>query len=507
MKRRDFLKASVGAGVAVSTPFAGSSGVFVPLSPQEGRTLYDKIWDSHVVANLGGDTDLLAIDRNIIMDGGPGSVMGLLEERLTIAHPELHWTVCDHYVSTSPNRYTNRSLNIGSTHEDFVTYAEELREMGIQAFGIDDPQFGIQHVVGPETGLTQPGMLVVGGDSHTATHGAMGCVSWGGSGGAGLRNVLRTGTVIRTRAKRMRITIEGTLGPWVRAKDVSLYVIGQLGAAGGNGYAVEYAGPVVRAMSMDSRLTLCNLNIEMSSTTGMVAPDDTTYEYLAGREFAPPGPYWDQALRSWRSLPSDPDVVFDREETIDMSSVEPQVTWGVNSEHVVGISERVPDPDDAPAGYRESVQAALDYTGLTPGNPIAGTPIDEVFIGSCTESRIDDLRAAAEVVAGRQVAPNVIAWVIAGAMPIKRQAEAEGLDRIFTEAGFEWREPGCSKCIGMNGEHVAPGNRAVSNSNRNFIGRQGRDSITHLASTPMAAAAAIAGRIVDVRRLMQGEPV
>ena len=504
MKRRDFIKASVGAGVVVSTPLAGSHGVFVPLRPQEGRTLYDKIWDSHVVANLSGDTDLLAIDRNIMADGGAGSVHSILEEGLTIASPELNWAVPDHLVSTSPNRYADRSLNTGESWQEFVEYAEELREIGIQAFGMDDPRHGIQHVVGPETGLTQPGMLVVGGDSHTATHGAMGCVSWGGAGG---RNVLLTGTVIRTRARRMRVTIEGALGPWVRAKDVSLYTIGQLGAAGGNGYAVEYAGPVVRAMSIDSRLTMCNLNIEMSSTTGMVAPDDTTYEYLASREFAPQGPYWDQALSYWRSLPSDPEAVFDREETIDMSAVEPQVTWGVNSEHVVGISERVPDPDDSPAGYRESLRAALDYTGLTPGDPIAGTPIDEVFIGSCTESRIDDLRAAAEVVEGRQVAPHVIAWVIAGAMPIKRQAEAEGLDRIFKEAGFEWREPGCSKCIGMNGEHVAPGNRAVSNSNRNFIGRQGRDSITHLASTPMAAAAAIAGRIVDVRRLMQGEPV
>lgn len=504
MKRRDFIKASLGAGVAVSTPFAGSYGAFVPLRSQEGRTLYDKIWDSHVMANLGGDTDLLFIDRNIIMDGGPGSVHRILEEGLTIANPELNWTVCDHYVSTSPNRYTNRSLNRGDSAEEFIEYAAELRELGIQAFGMDDPRHGIQHVVGPETGLTQPGMLVVGGDSHTATHGAMGCVSWGGEGG---RNVLLTGTVIKQRARRMRITVEGALGPWVRAKDVILYTIGELGAAGGNGYAVEYAGPVVRAMGIDTRLTICNLTIEMSSLSGMVAPDDTTYEYLADREFSPQGPYWDQALSYWRSLPSDPDAVFDREETIDMSGVEPQVTWGVNSEHVIGIGDRVPDPNDAPAGNREAYRIALDYTGLIPGDPIAGTPIDEVFIGSCTESRIDDLRAAARVVEGRQVAPNVLAWVIPGAMPIKRQAEAEGLDRIFTEAGFEWREPGCSKCIGMNGEHVPPGKRCVSNSNRNFIGRQGRDAITHLVSTPMAAAAAIAGHIVDVRRLMAGEPV
>jgi 3-isopropylmalate/(R)-2-methylmalate dehydratase large subunit len=427
----------------------------------------------------------------------------MLEEGLTIASPELSWAVADHRVSTSPDRVTDRSLNSGDDFETFVEHASELRELGIQVFGIDDPQHGIQHVIGPETGLTLPGMLVVGGDSHTCTHGAVGCISWGGEGG---RNVLITGTVIRERARRMRITIVGTLGPWVRAKDVILYTVGQLGAAAANGYALEYAGPVVRAMSMESRLTICNLAVEMASGSGMVAPDDITYEYVAGREFAPRGPYWDQALSYWRTLPSEPDAVFDREDSIDMSGVEPQVTWGVSPEHVVGIGERVPDPDNAPAEKREAYRTALAYTGLTPGDPIAGTPIDEVFIGSCTESRIGDLRAAAEVVEGRQVAPSVLAWVIPGSLPIKRQAEAEGLDRIFREAGFEWRQPGCSKCVAMNGEHVLPGTRCVSNSNRNFIGRQGADAITHLVSTPMAAAAAIAGRIVDVRRLMQGEP-
>jgi 3-isopropylmalate/(R)-2-methylmalate dehydratase large subunit len=503
MKRRNFIKTSVGAGFAASAPLASSYDVFQSLRPREGKTLYDKIMDSHVVANLGGNTDMLAIDRNMMIDSGPGSVHDILQEGLTIASPELNWTVADHSVSTSPNRYADRSLNQGGW-EGFVEYGRELSELGIQAFGIDDPRQGITHIVGPETGLTQPGMLIVCIDSHTCTHGAMGCVSWGGEGG---QDVLLTGTVIRTRARSMRVTIEGTLGPWVRPKDVILYTIGELSAGAGNGYAVEYAGPVVRAMSIEDRLTVCNLAIEMSSATGMVGPDDTTYEYLADREFSPRGPYWDQALSYWRTLPSDPDAVFDREETIDMSPVEPQVTWGVSPEHVIGVGERVPDPDDAPPGKREAYRAALDYTGLTPGDPIAGTPIDEVFIGSCAESRIGDLRAAAEVVEGRQVAPNVLGWVVPGSLPVKRQAEAEGLDRIFTEAGFEWREPGCSKCLAMNGEHVPPGNRCVSNSNRNYVGRQGRDAITHLASTPMAAAAAIAGRIVDVRRLMAGEPV
>ena len=504
MKRRNFIKTSVGAGIAVST--AAPYDVFAPLGRAQAQvagTMYDKIWNAHVVANLGGDTDLLHIDRHIMIDGGPASVRSILEEGLTIASPELNWTVCDHSVSTSPDRTTNRSLNQGDNFEVFVDYADELAAMGIQAFGIDDPRHGISHAVGPETGLTQPGMLVVCIDSHTCTHGAMGCVSWGGEGP---RNVLLTGTVVRARARRMRVTIEGTLGPWVRAKDVILYTIGQLGAASGNGYAVEYAGPVVRALDLDSRLTICNLAIEMASATGMVAPDDITYEYLANREFAPRGPYWDQALRYWRTLPSEPDAVFDREESIDMSGVEPQVTWGVSPEHVVGVSDRVPDPDNAPAEKREAYRAALAYTGLTPGDPIAGTPIDEVFIGSCGESHIVDLRAAARVVEGRRVAPNVLAWVMGGAGTIKRQAEAEGLDRIFREAGFQWREPGCSKCLASNGDHVPPGNRCLSNSNRNYIGRQGRDAITHLASTPMVAAAAIAGRIVDVRRLMQGGP-
>ncbi len=275
------VKTSVGAGFAASTPFPASFDLLASRRSQEARTLYGKIWDVHVVANLGGDTDLLVVDRNIMFDGGPATVRGMLEEGLVIASPQHNWAVCDHTVSTSPDRYTDRSLNRGNDFELFVEYAEELREMGIQAFGIDDPRNGIQHVVGPETGLTLPGMVVVGGDSHTCTHGAMGCISWGGEGG---RNVLLTGTVIRERARPMRITIEGTLGPSIRAKDVILYIIGELGAAAGNGYAVEYAGPVVCAMSVESRLTLCNLAVEMSSATGMVAPDDTTYEPGSCRE-------------------------------------------------------------------------------------------------------------------------------------------------------------------------------------------------------------------------------
>ena len=500
MQRRDFIRTSVGAGLAY--------GLFPRQSPaqrrQGAKTMYDKIWDEHEVAHLGGLTSILHVDRLLIADGGPELIHDLLTRGATIRNPQLVWTVIDHSVSTSPERYSNRSLNRGDGWRAYVDHADEMKKLGIPSFGIDDPRHGIQHVVGPETGLTQPGMLMVAGDSHTCTHGALGCMSWGGESP---QNVLITGTVLRERSRTLRVNMTGLLGPWVGPKDAILHTIGTLGADSGNRCAVEYAGPVVRALSVDQRMTICNLAIEMGSATGMVAPDDKTIEFMATREFRPRAEYWDQAVAYWRTIPSEPDAVFDRDETIDMSSLEPQVTWGVSPEQVIGISGRVPDPDRAPAGKREAYRAALEYTRLKPGDPIAGTPIDEVFIGSCSENRIADLRLAAQVVKGRKVAPNVLAWVVPGSRPIKRQAEAEGLDRIFKEAGFDWREPGCSKCYGSNGDLVAKGKRSASNSNRNYIGRQGVDAITHLVSTPMAAAAAVTGRIVDVRRLMAGEQV
>lgn len=499
MKRRDFLKTSVGVGLAYG---------ILPLqsiAQRRGKTMYDKIWEEHEVAFLGGVTSILHVDRLMIADGGPDVVHTLLAKGSTIRNPHLVWTVEDHSVSTSPDRYTNRALNLGNSWRGYVEYADEMKKLGVQSFGMDDPRQGIQHVVGPETGLTQPGMLMVSGDSHTCTHGAMGCVSWGGESA---QNVLLTGTVLRERARNMRVNMTGTLaGPWVRAKDTILYTIGTLGADSGNRSAVEYAGPVVRALSVEQRMSICNLAIEMGAATGMVAPDDTTFQYMATREFRPRAQYWDQALAYWRTVPTDADAVFDRDETIDMSRLEPQVTWGVSPEHVIGISGRVPDPANAPANKREAYRAALEYTRLKPGDPIMGTPIDEAFIGSCSESRIEDLRLVSQVVKGRHVAPNVLAWVVPGSKPVKRQAEAEGLDRIFKEAGFDWREPGCSKCYGSNGDLVAKGKRSASNSNRNYIGRQGVDAITHLMNAPMVAAAAIAGRIVDVRRLMAGEQV
>jgi 3-isopropylmalate/(R)-2-methylmalate dehydratase large subunit len=494
MKRRDFVRTSVGAGFVVTTL---PGGLMARLSPQQARgTMFDKIWDAHVIANLGGDDYLLQVDRCI--GGSPNQILAMLAEGVQIPHPEMFFNVPDHGVSTDPNRYTD--LSLGSGWQQYEEHAERMRELGFNTFGQFDPRYGIQHVVGPETGLSQPGMLLCAGDSHTCTHGAMGLISWGGED---TDLVLRTGTIVRHRPMTMRVNVVGTLGRGLRAKDVILKIIAQLGTDGGNGYAVEYAGPVVRALPQDSRFSICNLAVEMSSLTGMVAPDDTTYEWMAGREFAPSERYWDQAVAQWRTLPTDAGAEFDREESVDMSGIEPQVTWGINPEHAIGINDRVPDPERAPAVKRETYRQAIAYSGLTPGQPILGTPIDEAFIGSCVESRIDDLRAAAQVVRGRRVASNVLtAWVVPGSNATKRQAEAEGLDVIFKAAGFEWREAGCSKCYGPNGDYVAPGRRCIANSNRNYIGRQGRDTKTNLASTTTVAASAIEGRIADVRNYL-----
>jgi 3-isopropylmalate/(R)-2-methylmalate dehydratase large subunit len=421
----------------------------------------------------------------------------MMAQGVQIAHPELFFNVPDHSVSTEPNRLEDPEL---SQIDDDFQGADDLRAMGFNLWGQHDPRYGIQHIVGPETGLSQPGMLLCAGDSHTCTHGAMGLISWGGED---TNLVLRTGTVIRSRPMTMRVNVVGNLGAGLRAKDVILRIIGVLGTDSGNGYAVEYAGPVVRALPQEARFSICNLAVEMASLTGMVASDDTTYEWLQGREYAPSEEYWDRAVAQWRTLRSDDDAVFDREETIDMTNIQPQVTWGINPEHAIGINERVPDPETAPAVKRETYRQAIAYSGLTPGQPILGTPIDEAFIGSCVESRITDLRAAAEVVRGRRVASNVqTAWVVPGSNAVRRQAEAEGLDRIFLAAGFEWRQAGCSKCYGPNGDYVAPGRRCISNSNRNYIGRQGRDTKTNLASTTTVAASAIEGRIADVRNYL-----
>ena len=496
MKRRGFIKTSLAAGVAASSPLVmGAVG-------NPPRTLVDKIWDAHVITNLGGDTDLLHVDRHFIHDLHTGAFRQLAQSGHRVRNPEMTIAVADHAVSTLPNRTLDSSPTGRAQAGGLIAAA---RELDILSLGMDDPDQGIVHMIGPEYGLTQPGLLIVCGDSHTCTQGAMGAMAWG-IGSTEVQHVLISQAIIQKRPQRLRINIEGNLNEWVSAKDIILYTIGRFGADAGTGYAVEYAGSAVRRMSIEERLTLCNLSIEMGARVGMVAPDDTTYEYLAGKRYSPRGQYWDQALRYWQSLPSDDGAFFDREETVDASLIEPQITWGTSPEHVLSVAGNIPVPDADPDN-RIAYQAALDYTGLTPGAPIAGTPIQVVFIGSCTNSRLSDLRAAARVVDGRQVASGVEAWVVPGSKLVKRMAEDEGLDRIFLEAGFEWREPGCSRCLASNGEVVLPGQHCVSTSNRNFVGRQGRDSVTHLASPVMAAAAAVAGRIIDVRRLMAGETV
>ncbi len=373
---------------------------------------------------------------------------------------------------------------------------------GIRYFDVNDPEQGIVHVIGPELGLTLPGLVITCGDSHTSTHGALGALAFG-IGSTEVAHVLATQTVVQKRPRTMRVLFEGRPGAGVGPKDMILHLIGTIGAAGGGGFALEYAGPAIRALDIEGRLTICNMSIECGAKMGMIAPDDVTYDYLSGRAFAPKGAAWEAALAHWRGLPSDEGAVFDREVAVDMGRVAPQVTWGTSPEHVGPVTGRVPDPAEAPdAGRREAWGRALDYMGLVPGTPLEEVEIDHVFIGSCTNARLSDLRAAAGVLDGRKIAERVSGWVVPGSQAVKRAAEAEGLDARFRAAGFEWREPGCSQCVAANGEVVPPGKRAVSTTNRNFVGRQGPRARTHLASPAMAAAAAVTGRITDVRRFL-----
>jgi 3-isopropylmalate/(R)-2-methylmalate dehydratase large subunit len=463
-----------------------------------GKTLFDKIWDSHVVRDLGHGFVLLHIDRLLLHDlSGARALNDVAEKGYTPAQPRLVYATPDHAISTRPGR----------TDDTFPPGAPLLRglrantaKFGIKLFDIGKDGNGIVHIVGPEQGLSIPGATLVCGDSHTCTHGGMGALAFG-IGSSELEHVLATQTMIQRKPKRFRVSFEGAAAQGVTAKDMILHLIGDVGTAAGTGHAVEYAGSAVRALSAEARLTLCNLSIEMGARTGMVAPDDTTYEYLNGRDYAPKDAMWDRAVAYWRTLPSDADAEFDREHTIDMTKVAPQITWGTSPEHVIAVDKPIPDPAKGPEEKRAAWTAALQYQGLEPGKPIEGTKVDWVFIGSCTNSRISDLRAAAAIAKGRHKAPHVNAWIVPGSERVKHEAEAEGLDKVFTEAGFEWREPGCSMCIASNGERVPPGQRSVSTSNRNFVGRQGPGARTHLASPAMAAAAAIKGAIADVRRL------
>jgi len=457
-----------------------------------------KIWDQHVIARLGDDTDLLHIDRHLLHDlGGSRGLLDLKSRGLAVHDPELTFATPDHAISTARGRAGTTRIG----QELLAALRVETSASGIRMFDIDEPGQGIVHVIGPELGLSLPGCLIVCGDSHTCTHGGLGALAFG-IGSSELTHVLATQALIQRRPKTMRVKFEGELPLGVTAKDLILALIGHVGAAGGTGYAVEYAGSAICDLPVEGRLTICNLSIELGAKMGMVAPDEKTYEYLRGRPYAPHGEMWEQALKAWRELPSDADASFDREVLIDVTKIIPQVTWGISPEHVIGVDGRIPDPHafDDPV-RRAAVETALDYMGLKAGAAIAGMPVDWVFIGSCTNSRLSDLRAAAEVARGRKVAPGVRAWIVPGSETVKRDAVAEGLDKLFTDAGFEWREPGCSMCLAANGETVAPGQRSVSTSNRNFVGRQGPRARTHLASPATAAAAAIVGAIADVRTM------
>ena len=463
-----------------------------------GRTLLAKIWDQHVICRISDDTDLLHIDRHLLHDlGGSRGLLDLKSRNLAVHNPELTFATPDHAISTARGRAGTSKVGL----ELLAGLRTETSATGIRMFDVDEPGQGIVHVIGPELGLSLPGCLIVCGDSHTCTHGGLGALAFG-IGSSELTLVLATQALIQRRPKTMRVRFEGRLPAGVTAKDLILALIGHVGAAAGTGYAVEYSGSAIRDLPVEGRLTICNLSIELGAKMGMIAPDEKTFEYLRGRPYAPQGAMWDQAVAAWRKLPSDPDAVFDREVFIDVEKIIPQVTWGISPEHVVGVDGRVPDPSEiTDPARRAAIETALDYMGLAAGAPIAGTPVDWVFIGSCTNSRLSDLRAAAEIARGRKVASGVRAWVVPGSETVKRDAVAEGLDKIFTDAGFEWREPGCSMCLAANGETVAPGQRSVSTSNRNFVGRQGPRARTHLASPASAAAAAIAGAIADVRTL------
>jgi 3-isopropylmalate/(R)-2-methylmalate dehydratase large subunit len=464
-----------------------------------GKTLYDKIWDDHLVDEQPDGTCLIYIDRHLVHEvTSPQAFEGLRMAGRKVHAPEKTLAVVDHNVPT-----TDRTKGIDDPESALQvnTLAENAAEFGIEYYNERDIRQGIVHVIGPEQGFTLPGTTIVCGDSHTSTHGAFGALAHG-IGTSEVEHVLATQTLIQKKAKNMRITVDGKLPHGVTAKDIILAIIGEIGTAGGTGYVVEYAGEAIRALSMEGRMTVCNMSIEGGARAGLIAPDEKTYAYIQGRPRAPKGAAWDAALRYWQTLRSDDDAVFDTEIKLDAANLPPIVTWGTSPEDVVAITGRVPDPEAVTdEGKRAAMKRALAYMGLTPGTPMTDIRIDRVFLGSCTNGRIEDLRAAAKVLAGKHVHEGVSAMVVPGSGLVKEQAEAEGLDKVFLEAGFEWREPGCSMCLGMNPDKLAPGERCASTSNRNFEGRQGFKGRTHLVSPVMAAAAAIAGRFVDIREV------
>ena len=464
-----------------------------------GKTLYDKLWDAHVVCTEPDGSALIYIDRQLLHEvTSPQAFEGL---RLSGRKP---WRVganlatADHNV---PTKGRDQGVADPVARVQIEALDSNCKEFGILEFDMADERQGIVHVMGPEQGATLPGMTIVCGDSHTATHGAFGALAFG-IGTSEVEHALATQCLVQRKSRSMLVRIDGQLGPGITAKDIILAVIGRIGTAGGTGYTIEFAGSAVQGLSMEGRMTLCNMAIEAGARAGLIGVDRTTIDYLKGRRFAPTGAAWDRAVDHWMNLHSDPDATFDAVIEINAAEIQPQVTWGTSPEMVVAIGDKVPDPQqEKDAVKRDSMSRALHYMGLEPGTPIREVHIDKVFIGSCTNGRIEDLRAAAEIAQGRKVAANVkLAMVVPGSGPVKRQAEAEGLDRIFVEAGFEWRDPGCSMCLAMNADRLEPGERCASTSNRNFEGRQGAGGRTHLVSPAMAAAAAVHGHFVDIRK-------
>jgi 3-isopropylmalate/(R)-2-methylmalate dehydratase large subunit len=464
-----------------------------------GKTMFDKIWDAHVVRQAPGESTILYIDRHLVHEAtSPQAFAGLKTASRPVRRPTATVAVLDHNVPTKVGR---RMLDVvdKASEECIVTMEENARDFGVTLFDMQDARQGIVHIIGPEQGITLPGTTIVCGDSHTSTHGAMGALAFG-IGTSEVEHVLATQCLLQEKPRSMNIRVEGQLAPGVTAKDVALAVIGQLGTGVGTGYVVEFSGSAIRALSMEGRMTICNMAIEAGARAGMVAPDETTFHYIKGRTYAPKGVLFEQAVAAWRELASDPDAHFDAVHEVHIEGLAPQVTWGVNPGMVTDVTGSVPDPGEvSDPEKRKAYERALHYMGLQAGQKITDIQVDTVFIGSCTNSRLEDLRLAARYVQGKQVAPNVRAIVVPGSMQVRRIAEEEGLADIFREAGFQWREAGCSMCIAMNGDQLSEGERCASTSNRNFEGRQGRGGRTHLVSPAMAAAAACAGHFVDIR--------
>ena len=466
------------------------------LSNQSPKTLFDKIWSDHLVRQRDDGTSLLYIDRHLVHEvTSPQAFEGLKIANRSVHRPDATIAVADHNVPT----INRQNIEDPQSKIQVETLAQNTKEHGIQYFDLMDQRQGIVHIIGPEQGITQPGMTIVCGDSHTSTHGAFGALAFG-IGTSEVEHVLATQTIVQNPAKNMRISVNGELPFGVNSKDLILYIIGQIGTAGGTGHVIEYAGSSVQSLSMEARMTICNMSIEAGARAGLISPDQITFDYIKGRPYAPKDSHWDQAVEYWSTLPSDNDAHYDHEIVINSSEIDPMVTWGTSPEDVIAVNGTVPSPDSAKSeNKKKSIERSLDYMGLKPGTKMTDIKLDKIFIGSCTNGRIEDLRKVATIVKDKKIASHVQAMIVPGSGLVKKQAEEEGLDTILKDAGFEWREAGCSMCLGMNPDQLKPGERCASTSNRNFEGRQGRGGRTHLMSPELAAASAIKGNIADIR--------